>query len=97
MLTTFERLVVAFMREVAPRVDKLFIDCVAKSDYAVEATDVTFQQTNRPSENIADGKNYFFQHISSTVTKLNLRCLEKLCLRLQCSFSMFGIKYYHPS
>lgn len=72
---TFERLVIGFMRVIAPRMHKLYVQNVAdiysmvhlqEKDktfrnfaYAVEAIDVTFQLSNRPSGNVAEGKKYF--------------------------------------
>eukprot|EP00171_Calliarthron_tuberculosum_P021823 IDg21823t1 len=72
---TFERMIVCFMRVLASRVDQLFVQDVGNNftmahlrekkrtfkscEFAVEAIDVTFQQANRPSGNMQEGKVYF--------------------------------------
>lgn len=73
--TTFERMITGFMRVIAGELHKLFVQDVAdnytmkhlqekkttfkSSEFSVEAIDVTFQQANRPSGNMQEGKLYF--------------------------------------
>ena len=72
---TFERLVIGFLQVILPEVKRRFIEPVAdmytmcalqedKKDFkdfsfAIEAIDVAFQQSNRPSGNMQEGKVYF--------------------------------------
>jgi len=72
---TFERLIVGFLEKLAPHMHDLFVKDVAELnpmaelieqktrfknfDFAIEAVDVTFQQANRPSGNMQEGKKYF--------------------------------------
>lgn len=72
---TFERLATGFIEVLAPHAVEMFVSVVSRESsysamrgknvrfsnfpYAVEAIDVTFQQANRPSGNVQEGKVYY--------------------------------------
>lgn len=72
---TFERMITRFLPIICSKLHELFVADVAETytldalktekktfknfKYAVEAVDVTFQQANRPSGNMQEGKRYF--------------------------------------
>lgn len=72
---TFERMISRFLPIICSKLHKLFVSDVATHytldeldtqkktfknfPFAVEAVDVTFQQSNRPSGNMQEGKRYF--------------------------------------
>jgi len=72
---TFERMITRFLPIICSKLHKLFVADVASTytfdeldsekklfkgfKFAVEAVDVTFQQANRPSGNMQEGKRYF--------------------------------------
>lgn len=72
---TFERLISGFMKVAAPELVAIFVEPTAAKytmeclkekrctfrhfPFAAEAIDVTFQQANRPSGNMQEGKKYF--------------------------------------
>lgn len=73
--TTFQRMIIAYMEIISAKAYNSWVSNVSKEytmsklvedetlfddfAYAIEAIDVTFQQSNRPSENLREGKKYF--------------------------------------